>query len=317
MPADLRVPAEAALGCLGVGPSDAVLIVHNDEQRAIAAALAAAAEPRARSVTLLAFPAASRHGEEPPANVAEAMVRADAVLAPTSWSLSHTQARIAASRRGARVATMPTITSETFARAVAIDYPHLKRRGDRLAARLSSARTARLTSPAGTDIVLAIEGRTGRNDDGHLRRPGSFGNLPAGEAYVAPRETFGDGIIVFDGSLAGYGRLSTPVRVAVERGRAVDADTDAGAWLLATLDAGGPYGRCIAELGIGTNPAARLTGDVLEDEKAIGTIHVAFGASAGIGGAHAADVHIDGIMLRPTVELDAEPVLDDGHLLIP
>jgi hypothetical protein len=116
---------------------------------------------------------------------------------------------------------------------------------------------------AGTDIVLSLDGRAGLSDDGHLQQRGMFGNLPAGEGYVAPLETAGDGTIVFDGSLAGYGLLTTPVRVTVERGRAVDADTDAGEWLLETLDAGGEHGRSLAELGIGTNPAAIVTGNVL------------------------------------------------------
>jgi leucyl aminopeptidase (aminopeptidase T) len=312
---DLVASAEAAMTCLGIRPEDDVLVVCNDEQRGIAEALAAAAKPLARSMAVLPFAASSRHGEEPPAEVAEAMARADAVFAPTSRSLSHTRARIQATGRGVRIATMPTITEEIFARAIAVDYAGLKRSGEALATRLSSARAARLTSGGGTDIALSLDGRAGLSDDGHLQRRGAFGNLPAGEAYVAPRETLGDGTVVFDGSLAGYGRLTTPVSVTVEGGRVVDADTPAGEWLLETLDAGGPNGRSIAELGLGTNPAATLTGNVLEDEKVIGTIHLAFGSSAAIGGVNSAGVHIDGIVLRPTVELDDEPVLADGRIL--
>ncbi|TML10582.1 MAG: aminopeptidase [Actinobacteria bacterium] len=292
----LTAPAEAALDCLGVGPADSVLVVCNDEQRVIAESLVAAATPRARAVTVLTFPALSRHGEEPPAEVAEAMARADVVFAPTSTSLSQTQARMEATRRGARIATLPTITEEIFTRALPVDYGGLKRKGEWLAARLTAASTARVTSAAGTEIVLSLGGRTGRSDDGNLQQRGMFGNLPAGEAYIAPLENVGDGTIVFDGSLAGYGRLT---------------------WLLQTLDAGGEHGRSLAELGIGTNPAAILTGNVLEDEKVVGTIHLAFGTSAGLGGVNVAGVHIDGLLLRPTVDLDGLLVLDDGRLLIP
>ena len=314
---DLLASAEAAVGCLGVGPTDDVLVVYNDEQRVIAESLAAAAQPRARAVRLLVFPTLSRHGEEPPAEVAEAMARADVVFAPTSRSLTQTQARIDATHRGVRIATLPTITEAIFTRALAIDYTELRRVGEWLAACLTSASTARVTSAAGTDIILSLHGRAGLSDDGQLQQNGTFGNLPAGEAYIAPLETVGDGTIVFDGSLAGYGVLTAPVRVTIERGRAVDADTDAGEWLLETLDAGGEHGRSLAELGIGTNPAAILTGNVLEDEKVIGTIHLAFGTSAGMGGVNLAGVHIDGVVLQPTVELDDERVLDDGRLLVP
>ena len=310
-------PSVAAVDCLGVGPADAVLVVYNDEQRVIAESLAAAAKPRARAVSLLEFPTLSRHGEEPPTEVTEAMARADVVFAPTSRSLSHTQARIEATTRGARIATLPTITEEIFTRTIAVDYAELKRKGEWLAARLTSASTARVTSAAGMDIVLGLSGRTGRSDDGNLQQQGMFGNLPAGEAYIAPHEDAGDGTIVIDGSLAGHGRLALPLRLAVQNGRVVEADTDAGKWLLETLDAGGEHGRSLAELGIGTNPAATLTGNVLEDEKAVGTVHIAFGASAAMGGVNLAGVHIDGILLRPTVELDGERVLDDGRLRIP
>lgn len=317
MHADLTAPAKAAVDCLGVGPTDSVLVVCNDEQRLIAASFVAAAKPRAQTVTMLEFATLSRHGEEPPAEVAEAMAHADVVFAPTSFSLSQTQARIEATRRGVRIATLPTITEEIFARTLPVDYAELKRTGEWLAARLTAASTARITSAAGTEIVLRLEGRTGRSDDGNLQQQGMFGNLPAGEAYIAPLETMGDGTIVFDGSLPGHGRLASPVRITVEDGRAVDADGDVGEWLLETLDSGGEHGRSLAELGIGTNPAAILTGNVLEDEKVIGTMHLAFGTSAGMGGVNVAGVHIDGIVLRPTVELDRERVLDDGRLRSP
>jgi leucyl aminopeptidase (aminopeptidase T) len=315
--ANLLAPAEAALDCLGVRPTESVLIVHNEDQRAIADVLAAAATPRAGAVTTLAFPMSSRHGEEPPADVAEAMLRADVVFAPTSRSLSQTKARIEATGQGVRIATLPTITEEIFARTLPVDYAELKRKGERLADRLSASSSAEISSAAGTEIVLNLDGREGRSDDGSLQERGSFGNLPAGEGYVAPIETVGDGTIVVDGSLAGYGRLTSPLRLTLEGGRAVEAEGDAGEWLLETLDAGGEHGRSLAELGIGTNPAAVLSGNVLEDEKVIGTIHLAFGTSAGLGGVNSAGVHIDGVVLRPTVELDGTRVLDDGHLLVP
>jgi leucyl aminopeptidase (aminopeptidase T) len=315
-PPGVLAAAEAAVGCLGVGTADAVVVVCNAAQRRIADALAEAARPLARSVDVLVFPEGSRHGEDPPADVAAAMAGADVVFAPTSYSLSHTQARLAATAHGVRVATLPIVTEAVFARAVAVDYPALRRTSEAVAARLSAARTARITAPAGTDIVLELEGRLAISDDGRLDRPGAFGNLPAGEGFIAPIETVGDGTIVFDGSLPGPGLLATPVRVTVESGRVVDADTAAGAWLLETLDAGGAHGRSIAELGVGTNPAAIVTGNVLEDEKVLGTIHLAFGASAGLGGANEARVHIDGVVREPTVELDGERLLDAGRLLV-
>ena len=312
---DLSRAANAAVDCLGVGPADSVLVVCSGEQRTIADAFTAAARDRARDVTVVDLPPLSRHGEEPPAEIAEQMARADVVFAPTSTSLSVTQARIEATKRGARVASLPMITEAIFVRAVPVDYAELKRTGGWLADRLTAASIARVTSAAGTDILLSLEGRSGRCDDGNLQERGAMGNLPAGEGFISPLETVGDGVIVFDGSLAGFGLLSIPVRVTVACGRAVEADGEAGEWLLRTLDAGGEHGRSLAELGIGTNSAAILTGNVLEDEKVIGTAHLAFGTSAGLGGVNVAGVHIDGVLRRPTVELDGVRVVADGRLL--
>jgi aminopeptidase len=237
---NLAAPAHAALECLGVRATDSVLVVCNYQQKSIADAFASAARPRARTLETLMFPSLSRHGEEPPAEIASAMSQADVVFAPTSRSLSQTQARIEASRSGTRIASLPTITEEIFIRCVAVDYSEITRNGKSLARHLTSATSARVTSPAGTEVLLSLEGRTALVDDGDLRQPGAFGNLPAGEAYIAPLERVGDGRIVFDGSLAGYGVLTTPLVVTLEGGRAVDADGEAGRWLLETLDAGVP-----------------------------------------------------------------------------
>jgi Beta-lactamase superfamily domain len=114
--------------------------------------------------------------------------------------------------------------------------------------------------------------------------------------------------IVFDGALAGYGLLQAPLRLHLRDGRAVSAEGEAADWLLSTLDAGGEHGRSIAEVGIGTNPSAEVCGEIAVDEKVLGTAHIAFGTSLACGGANEAGVHIDGILLEPTVELDGVPV---------
>jgi len=312
---DLATAAEAAVRCLGVRAFDDVLVLCNEPQRAIAESLAAAAGGSARSVRVVEFLPLTRDGEEPPAFVAETMTQANVIFAPTSFSISHTQARSAATARGARIATMPGLTPEIFVRAVPVDYDGLARAGARIAAELSAASTCRVTSSAGTDLVLSLEGRTAISDDGDLRAEAAWGNLPAGEAFISPVETSGEGSIVFDGALAGYGMLREPIFVTVVGGRAIDAHGEAARWLLDTLDAGGPTGRLLAELGIGTNPQATLNGRILEDEKAVGTAHLAFGTSASIGGTNLATVHIDGVLLQPTVELDHRVLIQDGELL--
>lgn len=312
----LSAAADAAVQCLAVGPAEDVLVLFNEDQRVIAESLAVAAEGAARRVQLLCYPPLTRDGEEPPTPVAAAMREAAVIFAATTFSLSHTRARMEATRGGARIATLPHITEATFRRAMPVDYSELRRAGEWVAAQLSAASKCRVTSAAGTDIVVDLEGREAVVDDGNLQDEAAFGNLPAGEAFIAPREGTAEGLVVFDGSLAGLGLLEEPVAVRVAGGRAIQADGDAGKWLLETLDAGGTSGRLLAEFGIGTNPAAKLSGSILEDEKVIGTAHLAFGTNESFGGTNTSRVHIDGLLLEPTIELDARPLMHEGKLIL-
>jgi leucyl aminopeptidase (aminopeptidase T) len=312
--ADLTRAAELAVAQLGVAPGERVAVLHNAPQAEIAAALAAAARAAQAEVTVAGFPTLERHGVEPPDEVARAIAAADVCFAATDTSLSHTQARLAGTARGGRFASLPTVTEDIFCRVIPVDYVEMTRRGAAIAALITQVDEIRITSPQGTDARLVVRGRDGRNDDGDLRAPGAFGNLPAGEAYVAPVEVEGEGVLVFDGSVAGFGLLEEPMTVELAGGRLVSASGEAGAWLERYLDSAD--GRTVAELGIGTNPAATLTGIVLEDEKIMGTAHVAFGSSAGIGGVVQAGVHVDSVMLEPTIEIDGHTVVSGGRLLL-
>jgi leucyl aminopeptidase (aminopeptidase T) len=119
------------------------------------------------------------------------------------------------------------------------------------------------------------------------------------------------------GCLASIGLpLGDPPVLTIEDGKLVSASQPEGDRLLAALDAAGGQGRNVAELGIGTNERAELTGNILEDEKILGSCHVAFGASAAIGGTVQVPVHLDCVVLEPTVELDGEKIAGGGDLLV-
>ncbi len=99
-------------------------------------------------------------------------------------------------------------------------------------------------------------------------------------------------------------------------GHLVEATGPEGEQLMGLLTAHGPDGTNVAELGIGTNQKAILTGNILEDEKIIGTAHIAFGASAAIGGNVQVPVHLDVVSLRPEVTVDDTPIVLEGRLLV-
>jgi diguanylate cyclase (GGDEF)-like protein/PAS domain S-box-containing protein len=244
---------------------------------------------------------AKADGEEPPPIVAAALESADIALLLTSRSLSHTEARRRASGHGARMASMPGVDGARLERLLDIDYADLQQRCRRAAGALAGAKRVRIVTPAGTDLEVDVEGRLPILDAGLFFEPGAFGNLPAGEVAVAPLETRSNGIVVVDGSLAGAGRVPEPFRIEIRDGRVVDAGHPA---LRAAIERGGAAVSVLAEVGLGLNPRAQVVGNVLEDEKACWTAHVAFGDNTGFGGGNRAPSHVDAVLRSPTVWVD-------------
>lgn len=300
--------------CLGVQPDEEVLVVCNPATRELGDALREEAESAGAEAVLAVITERDSHAGEPPATVADAMVAADVLLAPTVQSLSHTAARKRASESGTRTATLPGATVEMLSRVMSDDMEMLRHRGHRVAELLDRGTEARITCDHGSDLRLGLEGRKAIPDAGELTETGAFGNLPCGEGFISPATA--EGILIVDGSIAGVGQVSQPVKLTVKDGHLVEASGEEGAKLMELLTAHGPDGTNVAELGIGTNAKAILTGNILEDEKIIGTAHVAFGASAAIGGNIQVPVHLDVVSMRPEVTIDDTPVVLEGRLLV-
>src|SRR5215208_1560801 len=314
---DLERAVEAVIhDCLAVRPGEDVVVVCNPATRALAERLRKQAERAKGEAVLAEFTERKQHGVEPPDTVAAAMVRADVLLVPTVQSLSHTAARKAATDGGTRAATLPGATEEMLARVMSADMAELRRRGAALAEILTAGNEARITSASGSDLILNIEGRPGIPDAGELRQPGAFGNLPCGEGFVSPHHDSGGGRLVVDGVIASIGIPEDPVELTIEDGALVGATGPMGEELMRQLTAAGEEGTRLAELGVGTNEKAILTGELLEDEKLLGTVHVAFGASAGIGGEIQVPVHLDCVVMKPTLTVDGQEVVRDGELLV-
>ena len=302
--------------CMGLKPDESLLVVTDPKRRSIGEALVARARELGAETMLMEMSERETNGSEPPAAVAAAMGACDVCIVPTTKSASHTAARKEANAKGARIATMPQITEDMLERTMAADYKEVQRRSRILAEALSAGTEVRITSAQGTDVTLGIEGRDGISDDGDLTAAGSFGNLPAGEGFIAPVEGKTNGTIVFDGSVWPIGLLDSPIVVRIEDGRAVEFSGPQGAEWLRTMEPYGDAALAVAELGIGTNEAAKVTGNVLEDEKIMGTIHVAFGDNHTFGGTNRVSSHQDGIVLQPTLTIDGKAYVDGGRLLV-
>ncbi len=311
--------AETALrDCMGLQKGEKLLVITDDLRYAIGKALFVKGQELGAEALLLEIPVGKFNGEEPPEDAAELMKKMDVVIAPTTKSLTHTTARREACAAGSRVGTMPGITEGIMTRTMSADYPEIARVTKILTEHLERTSRVRITTPAGTDIEMDISTSRAIASTGIVDKPGSFGNLPSGEAYLAPVEGSTNGVFVVDASMAGIGKINDkPIEIIVKNGLAVEIKGGKEAAILREqVEKIGEKARNIAELGIGTNDAATISGDILEDEKVKGTVHIALGNNMSMGGTVIVPFHVDGIMLKPTMWFDDRKVMEDGKLLI-
>lgn len=274
-------------------------------------------------VEFLPFPSTGRNAVEPPAGVAERMKVADVVVMITSFSLSHTDARQDACRAGARIASMPRFIPEMFypGGPMDADYSEIEQITQHIAATLTPARQVHVTCPAGTDITFSIEGRPGQVDAGIYTQPGAWGNLPAGEAYCIPLEGTAQGVIQV--TPGWFADLVEPMTLTFADGELVELRGggvvgDQLRDLLRLGTEGEPYQsrRNLGELGIGTNPNARRVDITVEAEKIKGTVHLALGDNAHMGGLVSADYHQDFVIPRASFTLDSQVAMQDGQFVM-
>lgn len=230
-----------------------------------------------------------------------------------------------------RAVWTPGLTEDMFNRTVNIDYALLATRCVNLRKKYENAVSVHVTAPGGTDITVPVEGRTAFSDDGDFSKPGSGGNIPAGEVFISPvvgepaKNGSGcNGKIVFDGSMTfgdGDSIINTPIDCTVVNGFVTEVNgAEEAKRLLNTINEAEkkalkmekegklPAGkgeiykrnaRNIGELGIGLNPSAIIAGNMLEDEKAFRTCHFAIGMN--YDGDAPSLIHLDGVVRNPTI----------------
>ena len=315
---ELIQAADTALRtCLGLSPEEKLLIVCDNKKENIGKAFFEAGIAITDKTLLVQIPVADVNGQEPPKEVADLMRLHNVVVCPTYRSITHTDAKRNACKAGVRVATMPNISENTMIRTLKADYQQIAKRTTRLAALLDEAKMVHLTSPLGTDLHMPIEGIKAIASTGLLLQKGQGGNLPSGEAFLMPEEGKSEGVLVVDASVAGIGTLQQPIKITIKNGFAVKMEGGKEAdQLFAMLSRFGKDGMNVAEFGIGTNHAAQIIGNILEDEKVLGTAHVAFGNNISMGGTYAVGIHIDGVLTQPSIYLDDHPLMLGGRLVI-
>ena len=306
------------VGSLGLSQGESCLVVYDPDREDLGTAVYKAASriTSEAGLNVIQPPGPEGWHSDTLLRLEEKVQGYDVILLITSRSLSHTDARRRAVRKGARLASMPGITEETLLRASQPDYQKVAHRSRRLSDILSAADTLSVKTSLGTDITFSVRGMKGHVDSGLYTRKGTWGNIPAGEASVGPKEGTAEGCIVIDWSMSTIGRLIEPLYMDVNKGRAVDIRGKQADMLIERLKPFGHSAFTIAEFGLGTNDYAQLCGLTLEDEKVLGTAHLALGNNISFGGSTSVPIHLDGVLTKPTVHIDGESIIKQGRLII-
>lgn len=304
---------------IGVNQEDKVLVITDAARLNVGKMLAMVCRGLGSETVVAIMPMKGEHGNEPPATIAAAMKAADVVFAPTTHSITHTRARLDAYAAGARVVIMRGVDEDMMIHgAMTVDFEELRAVTARVAKAVSESNEIRVTSPAGTNVSFKITGRPTFTLDGYFQEDMGFAALPGGEVPTSPVEGTTNGTIVFDYSMDSIGRLRQPLRLEVKDGRVVSVSgSGEETHIIEQYFERDDNARNIAEFAIGTNPKARLIGNLAEDKKLLGTVHFAIGDSKSLGGDVEATIHLDGVMLQPTVIADNERFLvKDAKLMI-
>lgn len=303
---------------IGVKKEDKVLVVTDAEKLMVGKAFALSCRGLGAETVLAILPLTGEHGNEPPATIAAAMKAADVVFAPTTHAITHTRARLDAFAAGARVVILRGVTADMMVKGgMTVDFHDLKEKTEKVAQILTDADEITVTSEAGTDATFSVAGRKAFSLDGFFHQDYGFAVLPPGEAPTCPVEGTMNGSLVFDYSMDGIGKLSQPLKLEVKDGEAISVSGGIeDVQFLEKIFERDATARNIAEFAVGTNPNARLIGNLAEDKKLAGTVHFAIGDNESLGGKVRSSIHLDGLMLKPSVLVDKKLLVEKGKLAL-
>lgn len=303
--------------CLGVRSGEEVLVIADAKKERVARSIARATASAGGEPVTMTMPLLDSHGNEPPYTVAEAMAAADVAFTCTSHAITHTRARLEAHEAGTRFGILRSVTEEMMVEgAMSIDFEELRRRTEAVRDVLDAASEAHVTSDRGMDVTFSLEGCSAFSLDGYYHENYGFATLPPGESPTHPAERSANGQIVIDVSMDNLGQVDEPIVLDVKDGFVTEVrggeDADK---LRDIIDDNDENAGNIAEFAIGTNPKAKLIGNLAEDKKRAGTVHFAVGDNESLGGTLKSDIHLDGVVRTPTVRLDGEVVVNEGEIV--
>lgn len=315
----LRSARKVVNMCMGVRPEERVLILTDagipfSVSRAL---YEAALEANAVPVVLFTKPSA-HPGGDPDEFACSLMQKSDVILSPTSSTIFHCPAAKKARQNGARIGTLTEIDEDVFSQgAIEADFLSHLPTVEKVTEFYTKGRTIHYRTPAGTDISASIEGRGAVANSSICHNAGEGQGILDIEVYIAPVEGSANGRLVIDASCSTIGKIDEPVFLTFEDGfvTRIDGGKEAEKLKNTLSNAGTKTAYALAEMAVGLNPNARVTGKVIEDEGRYGTCHCAVGANLNFGGANAAPIHVDMVQWHPTITIDGRTVFKNGELI--
>lgn len=303
--------------CADLKAEDVLVVSDPQYDTRIVKAIATAAKKFGARPVILTMDTSTLHEASAPKSVLASMRSSDLVLLCTH-TLIPQHIRREATEAGARLISMSGVTREVVERCFNVDYDELSNVTRLLAERLQSAKGITIDTKAGTRLTVQSSGRKSLYLDGMAKASGQLTALPAGVVAVSPLEGTAKGALVIDGSIAGIGIVNRPIRCVIEEGRIADIMGGAEARRFEKLlSEGGHAGHSVAEVGAGTNPRAKYSGNLLEDERVYASGHVGFGANIHLGGKVESKIHIDATIKKPKICVDGKEIVGSGKINVP
>lgn len=266
------------------------------------------------------------HQAEPDPPVAAAWAKSDIAILLTSKAMAHTDAKLAASKKGCKTIYMEEVTVDIVLGPGSADYDEIRTTGEKVEKALTEGKEIHVTTEFGTDFRASIEGRRGQCLCGIASPP--YGHVgaafPDGEVPIAPIEGTSEGVIVFDTSMHGIGLFKEPITLKVEKGRVVSITGGFEAIKLREIleTQGDENSYCIGEIAPQLNPKCIPSGILRQDKKMRGGMHIALGrnddfggGAPGFAGAIRSKLHLDGIMRKVTCEVDGKVIIKEGKIV--
>jgi aminopeptidase len=312
-----RAVTNALKEYIGLDEDERLLIIADENKRDIAMIMLESAKKICGEVVYVEMPQAEHENQRMMGPIGEMMKGFDTVVSVATKSIYRTKARKEASQLGIRVVSMPDISEGTITRCLSGKPDKLIDLTALVARNFKGVQEIRVTSFLGTNIVMPVRKRRIMSYTGVLTNIGESGIVPSGVVHIAPTEKRSDGIIVFDGSITGVGKLKSPVKVDIIKGRItkIDGKTDAKK-LQKIFDEADEDATVLAKFGIGTNPKATVCGVMVEDEHSLGSVHISFGDNSHIGGKTNSESYIAGVIKKPTIYFDDIIIMDEGELVL-